>query len=66
MKQHTTLGDWQRFSTIKLKYLVTFIKWSRIVDDKVVTFVTPIAPSAKTFFLRCRASTTKTLRCFRL
>ena len=66
MKQHTTPRDWQRFSAIRLKYLVASVKWSRIVDDKVVTFVTPIAPGVKTFFLSCRASKTKTLRCFRL
>ena len=47
MKQHATLGNWRRFGTIKLKCLVASVKWARIVDDKVVTFVTPISSGVK-------------------
>ena len=45
MRQHTTLGDCQRFGTIKLKHLVASVKWRRIVDNKMVNFVNPIASS---------------------
>ena len=59
MKQHTTLGDWKRFGTIKLKYLVASVKWRRIVDDKVVTFVTPIASGVKTVFIKMQSQRNK-------
>ena len=60
-KQHTTLGDWQRFGTIKLKYLVPSVKWRRIDDDKVVTFVTPKASGVKNVLLKMQSQQNKNI-----
>ena len=59
MKQYTILGDWQRFGMIKLKFLVAYINWRRIVDNKVVTFVTPIASGVKKVLLKMQSQQNK-------